>query len=96
MEKEDDQDEMKKKMAKEEVPKGETWIGWWKKQWKGANYPRAEVHLNQNKASVAEPARDPDKTLNSPDRTCVDENNRVANTRDEEDLRGPHVLHNTK
>ena len=46
MEKEDDQDEMKKKMAKEEVPKGETWIGWWKKQWKGANYPRAEVHPN--------------------------------------------------
>ena len=26
--------EMMEKMVKEEVPKGKTWIGWWKKLWK--------------------------------------------------------------
>ena len=81
---------MKEKMAKKEVPKQETWIGGWKKEWKGEKNPKAEVHPSQNTASGGEPAKAPDKALNMPDKTCVDENDRVANTRDKEDLRGPH------
>ena len=81
---------MKEKMAKKEVPKQETWIGGWKMEWKGEKNPKAEVHPSQNTASGGEPAKAPDKALNMPDKTCVDENDRVANTRDKEDLRGPH------
>ena len=94
-EEEDVKDEMRKKMVKEEVPKGETWIDWWKKQWKGANNPQAEVHPNQNKASGTEPAKAPDEAASRLNKTCVDKSDRVATTRDKEDLRGPHVLHNT-
>ena len=75
-EEKDVKDEMRKKMVKEEVPKGETWISWWKKQWKGANNPQAEVHPNQNKASWTEPAKAPDEAANRLDKTCIDENDR--------------------
>ena len=95
-EEEDVKDEIRKNMVKEEVPKGKKWISWWKKQWKEANSPKAEVHPNPNKASRTEPAKAPDEAANRLDKTCVDEDDRVANTRDKEDLRGPHVLHNTK
>ena len=33
-EKNDDRDEEEKKLVKE-VPKRETWLSWWKKQWTG-------------------------------------------------------------
>ena len=58
-EEKDDKDEMRKKMVKEEVPKGETWISWWKMQWEGANNPQAEVHPNHNKgfSPTDEPAK---------------------------------------
>ena len=43
-----------------------------------------------------EPAKAPDKAAIRLDKTCVDRDDRVATTRDKEDLGGPYVLHNMK
>ena len=55
-----EKDKKCKKMDKEEVSKEETWINWWKNQWRGSNNLQAEVHLKQKKASGTKPAKDPD------------------------------------
>ena len=52
--------------------------------------------MKQNKASGTEPAKAPDEAAIRLDKTCVDGDDRVATTRDKEDLGGQHVLHNTK
>ena len=91
-----EKDKKRKKIDKEEVPKEETWINWWKNQWRGSNNVQAEVHLNRKKASGTKPAKDSDKADRRPDKTCLYMNDRAATTKDKEHLTGPHVLHNTK
>ena len=114
--KDNERDEGKKaereKLVKEEVPNKETWINWWKNQWRGPNSPRTEVHPLDD--IIFRPPSDHDQNTQSQKKNSGTEPAKALDEAEckpdktcddtgnrtaytrDKDLEGSHVLHKTK
>ena len=94
--KKDEEDDKEEGSGKKPVPKVTMWLSWWKKQWTAANDLLSKVHQDKEKNPGAAPDKDPDEAGRKPDKTCLGEHDGAANTKDREQLEGPHMFHTTK
>ena len=94
--KKDEEDDKEEGSGKKPVPKVTMWLSWWKKQWTAANDLLSKVHQDKEKNPGAAPDKDPDEAGRKPDKTCLGEHEGAANTKDREQLEGPHMFHTTK